>query len=99
MLLLIYKVQLLKYRFMITNALFQQCLASIPNKEKMRFERSFEIAERLEAIMKEKNLSVDRLAKLVGKRKPQIESWLSGRHYFSTDTIKAIENVLNCKIV
>jgi len=84
---------------MIDNALFQQCLASIPNKEKMRFERSFDIAERLEAVMKEKNLSVDALAKLLKKRKTQIKSWLSGRHCFRNSTIKVIESALNCKIV
>lgn len=84
---------------MIRNALFRQCLASIPNNEKMQFEKSFNIAEQLDVIMKERHLSVDTLAKLVGKRKSQIQSWLTGRHRFKIDTVKAIERALDCKVL
>lgn len=78
--------------------LFHQCLASIPQKEIEQFEGSFSIAEQLVAILKEKNLSIDVFAKIVGKKKSTVNSWLTGRHNFRNSTMRDIEHALNCKL-
>lgn len=83
---------------MIRNTLFRQCLASIPQKEKEQFERSFNMAEQLSNVLKKKNLSINDFAKIIGKRRAVVEKWLTGRHYFRNSTLKRIESALNCKL-
>ena len=41
---------------MIQNALFRQCLATIPEEQKAEFELSFGIAERISEVLKAKNV-------------------------------------------
>lgn len=63
------------------------------------FELSFSIAERLDAILKEKGISQHELAMMLGKRDSEVSKWLTGRHNFTTNTIAKIETAIGEKIV
>lgn len=82
----------------IHNQLFQHCLSSIPQKEKERFEESFNVAERLSGALNARNISNDSFAKMMNKKKSDIGKWLTGRHHFRKKTIVRIEAVLGVKL-
>ena len=84
---------------MIQNKLFHDSLAAIPDEQKAEFELSFGIAERMDAILKEKNISQRELARRLGKRESEVSRWLTGRHNFTTSTIAKIETALDSPLV
>ena len=84
---------------MIQNKLFHDSLAAIPDEQKAEFELSFGIAERMDAILKEKNISQRELARRLGKRESEVSRWLTGRHNFTTSTIAKIEAALGSPLV
>lgn len=84
---------------MITNALFRQCLAEIPEEVKAEFDLSFGIADRLNALLKEKGISQRELANRMGKRESEVSKWLTGRHNFTMRTIAQISAVLNAPLI
>jgi ribosome-binding protein aMBF1 (putative translation factor) len=79
-------------------SLFSICSA-IPDEQKAEFELSFGIAERMDAILKEKNISQRELARRLGKRESEVSRWLTGRHNFTTSTIAKIETALGSPLV
>ena len=91
--------EILTPSLMIQNALFRQCLAAIPEEQKAEFELSFEIAERISELLKEKNLTQKDLAQKLHKRESEISKWLTGRHNFTMQTIAKIETALGCKLI
>lgn len=84
---------------MITNTLFRQCLAEIPEEAKAEFELSFGIADRLSALLKEKGISQRELASRMGKRESEVSKWLTGRHNFTMRTIAQISAALNAPLI
>lgn len=84
---------------MITNALFRQCLAGIPEETKAEFELSFGIADRLSTLLKEKGISQRELANRMGKRESEVSKWLTGRHNFTIRTIAQISAALNAPLI
>ena len=84
---------------MIQNQLFRQCLAAIPQEQRVEFELSFGIAERISEILKSKGLTQKDFARLIGKRESEISKWMTGRHNFTTQTIARIETALGDKVL
>lgn len=84
---------------MITNALFRQCLAGIPEETKAEFELSFGIADRLSTLLKEKGISQRELANRMGKRESEVSKWLTGRHNFTMRTIAQISAALDAPLI
>ncbi|MBO4443442.1 MAG: helix-turn-helix transcriptional regulator [Bacteroidaceae bacterium] len=84
---------------MVTNELFRQGLSCVSDVTRAEFELSFSIAERLDAILKEKGISQHELAMMLGKRDSEVSKWLTGRHNFTTNTIAKIETAIGEKIV
>ena len=84
---------------MIQNSLFRQCLADIPEEQRVEFELSFGIAERISEILKSKGLTQKDFARLLGKRESEISKWMTGRHNFTTQTIARIETALGDKVL
>ena len=83
----------------VTNPLFRECLAQVSKKTRAEFNLSFEIADRLDAILKEKGLTQKELAKRMGKRESEVSRWLTGRHNFTTNTLADISLALGEPIV
>ena len=84
---------------MIQTSLFRQCLAAIPEEQRVAFELSFGIAERISEILKSKGLTQKDFARLLGKRESEISKWMTGRHNFTTQTIARIETALGDKVL
>ena len=84
---------------MIQNPLFRKCLAAIPEEQRVEFELSFAIAERISEILKTKGLTQKDFARLLGKRESEISKWITGRHNFTTQTIARIETALGDKVL
>ena len=78
---------------------FRQALADIPAEQKVQFELSFAIADRIDAVLKAKGMSQKKFAEQLGKRESEISKWLTGRHNFTLQTIAKIETALNCKLI
>lgn len=84
---------------MVTNKLFRECLAEIPQEQVEAFELSFAVAERLDAILAETGISQHELASRLGKRDSEVSKWLTGRHNFTLWTIAKIEHALKRKLI
>ena len=84
---------------MVTNELFRQCLSAIPEGQRAEFELSYGIAERLDAILKEKGITQHELARRLGKRDSEVSKWLTDRHNFTTSTIARIEHAVGERLI
>ena len=89
----------IKFQSMVQNALFRQCLASVLEDQKAKFELSFGIAERIIEVLKSKNLTQKDFAQKLHKRESEISKWMTGRHNFTMQTIAMIETALGCKLI
>lgn len=83
----------------VHNALFQQCLAEIPQTKRAEYEICQRIADRVSDIMHEQHLTRRELARRTGKRESEVTRWLTGRHNFTMRTISLISTALNEPIV
>jgi len=83
----------------VTNPLFRECLAQVSDKTRAEFNLSFEIADRIDAVLKHKGMSQKDLASKMGKRESEISKWLTGRHNFTTNTLADISLALNEQII
>lgn len=84
---------------MKTNELFRECLSAVDKETKAQFDLSFGIAERLDAILKQKGITQHELAKRIGKQDSEVSKWLTGRHNFTTNTIARIEVAIGEKLI
>lgn len=82
-----------------TAALFDECLAQVPNDVKMELDMSFAIADKIDAVLKEKNISQKELARRMGKTEAEVSRWLGGTHNFTLRTIAKISNALGIHLV
>ncbi|MCH5227284.1 MAG: helix-turn-helix transcriptional regulator [Muribaculaceae bacterium] len=84
---------------MKTNPIFRECLSKIFDKTRAEFNLSFEIADRIDSILKRKGMTQKELAAKMGKRESEISKWLTGRHNFTTNTISGISKALGEPII
>lgn len=82
-----------------TDPLFEQLLKAVPVRLRKETERSYGIAERIDAILKQKGLSKTDLARLTGKKNAEVSKWLSGTQNFTLRTIALIEKALGCELI
>ncbi|MDE5743881.1 MAG: helix-turn-helix transcriptional regulator [Bacteroidales bacterium] len=82
-----------------TAALFDECLASVPNDVKMELDMSFAIADKIDVILREKNISQKQLANKMGKTEAEVSRWLGGTHNFTLRTIAKISDALGVKLL
>ena len=84
---------------MITNELFRQSLSAVSPVNRAEFDLSYGIAERLDAILKEKGITQHELASRLQKRDSEVSKWLTGRHNFTTNTIARIETAIGERLI
>jgi len=66
----------------------------LPEYEKF-VNRSVEISDKIEEILKRKNITQRELAGKLGKSESEISKWLCGSHNFTIKSLSKIETVLN----
>lgn len=82
-----------------TAQLFNECVATVSNDVKMELDMSFALADKIDAIMREKNISQKQLAKKMGKTEAEVSRWLGGTHNFTIRTIAKISDALGVKLL
>ncbi len=82
-----------------TAQLFDECLASVSNDVKMELDKSFAIADKIDMILREKNISQKQFAKKMGKTEAEVSRWLGGTHNFTLRTIAKISDTLGVKLL
>ena len=82
-----------------TAALFDECMAKVPDDVKIELDMSFALADKIDAILKEQRMSHKELAKRMGKTEAEVSRWLGGTHNFTLRTIAKISNALGIKLI
>ncbi len=82
-----------------TAQLFDECLASVANDVKMELDMSFALADKIDMILREKNISQEQLAEKMGKTEAEVSRWLGGTHNFTLRTIAKISDSLGVKLL
>ncbi len=82
-----------------TVQLFDECLATVQNDVKMELDMSFALADKIDMILREKNISQKQLAKKMGKTEAEVSRWLGGTHNFTLWTIAKISDTLGVKLL
>lgn len=82
-----------------TVQLFDECLATVQNDVKMELDMSFALADKIDMILREKNISQKQLAKKMGKTEAEVSRWLGGTHNFTLRTIAKISDTLGVKLL
>lgn len=65
----------------------RELLGEIPAADKAQTRLSFEISNKIDALMRERGLSKKQFADALGKRPSEITRWLSGEHNFTVATL------------
>ena len=82
-----------------TDPLFEQLLKAVPVRLRKETERSYGIAERIDAVLKQKGFSKTDLARMTGKKNAEVSKGLSGTQNFTLRTIALIEEALGCDLI
>lgn len=81
-------------RIRFTDPVFKDALDSVPTAVRREVSLSFDIADRIDQVLKQKGWSQADLAKATGKKAPVVTRWVSGSHNFTIRTISEIESAL-----
>ncbi len=79
--------------------LFDQIVAETPPELKKRLDLSFAIADKLDAILKQRGLTQKEFARMIGRSQAEVSRWLSGTHNFTLATLAKISVTLGCSVV
>lgn len=82
-----------------TVQLFDECLDTVQNDVKMELDMSFALADKIDMILREKNISQKQLAKKMGKTEAEVSRWLGGTHNFTLRTIAKISDALGVTLL
>lgn len=84
---------------MNTNIMFREAIEQIPNDVRIEIDLSFAIADKIDAILKQKGMTQKELARKMGKTEAEVSRWVGGTHNFTLRTIAKISDVLGEKIL
>ncbi|MBD5178072.1 MAG: helix-turn-helix transcriptional regulator [Bacteroides sp.] len=77
----------------------RELLGEISPADRAQTRLSFEISNKLDALMHERGLSKKQLADAIGKRPSEITRWLSGEHNFTIATLSMLSAFFGQPIV
>lgn len=83
----------------IFSPIIQEAYKSIPSIDWDTDAITDGIANRIDALMKEKDISKKQLAELTHRRPSDVTRWLGGGHNFTCRTIALIEQALEASII
>lgn len=79
--------------------LFHQILNDTPESLKTEIDLSFDVADRIDALLKRKGMTQKELAQLTHTSEAAVCKWLSGTHNFTFSTIGKISAALGAPII
>ena len=84
---------------MKTTTMFRDAVAQIPNDVRIEVDLSFAIADKIDAILKQKGMTQKECARKMGKTEAEVSRWVGGTHNFTLRTIAKISDVLGERIL
>ena len=84
---------------MKTTTMFREAVAQIPNDVRIEVDLSFAIADKIDAILKQKGMTQKEFARKMGKTETEVSRWVGGTHNFTLRTIAKISDVLGEQIL
>lgn len=82
-----------------TTRTLEEMLGPIPANIQAEVDLSFEISDRIDALMKQKGLSKKQFADALGRRPSEITKWLSGEHNFTIATLAMLSTFFGKPII
>ncbi|MBQ6069582.1 MAG: helix-turn-helix transcriptional regulator [Bacteroidales bacterium] len=82
-----------------TTDLFNECVASTPQDVKQRVDWSFQIADKIDHILKERGMTQKDFAKQIGRSEAEVSRWVGGTHNFTLATLAKISTVLEIPLI
>lgn len=79
--------------------LFDQIVAETPPELKAQLDMSFAIADRMDAILKERGMTQKQFARQIGRSEAEVSRWLSGTHNFTLSTLAKISVALGQNVL
>lgn len=74
-------------------------LGPIPTNIQAEVDLSFEISDRIDALMRQRGLSKKQFAEALGRRPSEITKWLSGQHNFTIATLAMLSSFFGQPII
>ncbi|MBQ1732505.1 MAG: helix-turn-helix transcriptional regulator [Bacteroidales bacterium] len=82
-----------------TAELFNESIEATPNDIKQRVEWSFEIADKIDGILKQRGMTQKEFARKVGRSEAEVCRWVGGTHNFTLATLAKISAALDVPII
>lgn len=82
-----------------TSKTLEEMLGPIPTNVQAEVDLSFEISDRIDALMRQKGLSKKQFAESLGRRPSEITKWLSGQHNFTIATLAVLSSFFGQPII
>lgn len=82
-----------------TSKSLSEILGPIPVALQSEVNLSFEISDRIDALMRERGLTRKQFAEALGRRTSEITKWLSGQHNFTIATLSMLSTFFGRPIV
>lgn len=82
-----------------TDRSLQEMLGPIPVAIQKEVDLSFEISDRIDALMRERGLTKKQFAEALGRRPSEITKWLSGQHNFTIATLAMLSTFFGQPII
>ena len=82
-----------------TEKLFQEVLDNTPQSIKQKVAWSYDIADYIDATLRQRGISQKDFAKLVGTSEAAVSHWVGGGHNFTLSTLAKISAVFGTPII
>jgi len=82
-----------------TSRTLEEMLGPISANVQAEVDLSFDISERIDALMRQRGLSKKQFADALGHRPSEITKWLSGQHNFTIATLSMLSSFFGQPIV
>lgn len=79
--------------------IYWKIVSSVPTDIQAEVNLSFEISDRIDALMKERGLTKKQFADALGRRPSEITKWLSGQHNFTIATLAMLSSFFGQPII
>lgn len=82
-----------------TSRTLEEILGPVPATIQAEVDLSFEISDRIDALMQQRGLSKKQFADALGRRPSEITKWLSGEHNFTISTLSMLSSFFGQPII
>ena len=82
-----------------TSELFNECLTATPQDVKQRIDWSFQIADKIDSVLKERGITQKEFAKQIGRSEAEVCRWVGGTHNFTLATLAKSSSALGVPLI